>query len=166
MSEAKKRASKPRSVLRSIAAAWLVAGTLDILVAIVYYGVTVGVPATRILQGIASGILGVRAFHEGPASAALGLACHYTIALLWTLFFFVVYPRIGRVTERKWATAVLYGIFVSLVMNLAVVPLSNVPSRPFSLSHLVVATVILIFTIGLPLTIIVGRYYDGHLHAP
>lgn len=155
------RFERSRALLLAVVSAWLVVGTIDIGVAAIYYPLTAPVTVIGLLQGIASGVLGVRAFAGGVATAALGLVCHYTIALIWTVLFFALYPRIRAVAERRWASAVLYGVAVSLVMNLVVVPLSNVPSRPFSLSQLVVATVILIFTIGVPLSLLAGLYYDG-----
>jgi hypothetical protein len=159
MSDRTPRFWSREGALRAIATAWLVAGTADLVGAIAYYDLRAGVSATRILQGIASGILGARAFVGGSRAAALGLVCHYLIALIWTLFFYAIYARIGMFAWRRWVTAVVYAIFVSLVMNLAVVPLSNVPTRPFSLSALVEATIILIFTIGFPLTAVIGGFY-------
>ncbi|MDE3156031.1 MAG: hypothetical protein KGN76_13060 [Acidobacteriota bacterium] len=139
--------------------AWLVAGTLDILAAVIYYPLTAPVTPVRILQGIASGVIGMRAFSGGPATAVLGLACHYLIALIWTVFFFVVFPRLKVLARNLIVTGLGYGVFVGLVMNLVVVPLSHTPKGPFSLPHLIVAIVILLFTIGLPIAGIVGRYY-------
>jgi hypothetical protein len=48
--------------------AWLVAGTLDITATVTYYPLTAGVRAERILQGIASGPLGTRAFDGGAGT--------------------------------------------------------------------------------------------------
>lgn len=138
---------------------WLVAGTVDIVVAVVYYPLTAAVTPLGILQGIASGVLGPRAFTGGVATAALGLACHYLIALIWTGWFFLVYPRIPFLSRNRLLTAVLYGTFVSVVMRFVVLPLSRVAQRPFDLQFFVIATVILVFSIGLPLSVVAGRYY-------
>lgn len=152
------------SLARAVVRAWLLAGTLDIVVACVYYPITARVTVIGILQGIASGLLGARAFDGGLPTAALGLACHYFIALLWTAFFFWIYPRLRVLSASRVATAVLYGVFVSTVMRCVVLPLSNYASRPFHLGFFVIATVILVFTIGTPLTLIAGRYYARGLH--
>src|SRR5262249_36526809 len=53
--------------------AWLLAGTLDITTAVFYY-VGPSARAARLLQGIASGLLGALAFDGGAATALLGLA--------------------------------------------------------------------------------------------
>ena len=149
---------------RAIVRAWLLAGTLDIVIACVYYPLTARVTVVGILQGIASGVLGARAFDGGLATAAFGLACHYLIAFLWTTFFFLVYPRFRARSTSRVATAVLYGVFVSAAMRFVVLPLSNVASRPFDLRAFVIATVILVLSIGTPLTVVAGRYYAPHVH--
>lgn len=150
--------------VRAIVRAWLLAGTIDIVVACVYYPLTARVTVIGILQGIASGLLGASAFQGGRATAALGLACHYLIAFIWTVFFFLMYARFRVLSTSRIATAVLYGVFVSAVMRFVVLPLSNVASRPFDLRAFGIATVILIFSIGVPLTLVAGRYYGRALH--
>lgn len=147
-------------LLATILTAWLIAGTLDIGIAVTYYPLTGRGNPFTILQGIASGLLGPRAFLGGVGTAALGLACHYAIALIWTVVFFVVYPRVGVLWYSRTLTAVLYGVFVSLAMNLVVVPMSHVAHRPFDLRFFVIATVILIASIGFPLAIMGSRRLD------
>lgn len=146
-------------LIRAVIRAWLTAGTLDIGIASTWYPLTVGAHVIRIYQGIASGILGARAFDGGLATAALGLACHYLIALIWTTIYFVAYPRLPLLRRSRTASAVLYGCFVSAAMTFIVLPLSNVGPRPFHLQPFVIATVILIIAIGTPLAIIADRHY-------
>ncbi|MGH7670881.1 MAG: hypothetical protein ACRENQ_15450, partial [Gemmatimonadaceae bacterium] len=102
--------------------AWLIAGTIDIVIAGSYYPLTVGVTPIRILQGIASGLVGQRAFSGGLGTAGLGLICHFTIAFLWTGFFFLAYPYIGALARHRVLTAALYGVFVSVIMTFVVLP--------------------------------------------
>ncbi len=153
--------SDARRLTRALLVAWLAAGTLDIGVALTYYPLAAGADPIRILQGIASGLLGGRAFEGGIATAALGLLCHYGIALIWTLFFFLIYPRIRVLSRSRVLTAILYGTFVSAAMRFVVLPLSNVRPRPFALPAFAVDTVILWITIGAPLAIVAGRYHAG-----
>jgi hypothetical protein len=143
----------------SLVTAWLVAGTIDIGIAVTYYPLTARVTPLHILQGIASGLLGPGAFDGGYATAVLGLACHYSIALVWTLFFFGIYARLGLRAWNRLLIALLYGVFVSLVMNFAVVPLSRVAHRPFDLRFFLTATAMLVCSIGLPMSYLGGRYY-------
>lgn len=143
--------------LGTIGLAWLVAGTLDITAACTYYPLTAGISPVAILQGIASGWLGPAAFSGGLRTAALGLASHYLIALIWTVLFFVSARTFGWLTRHRVLAGLGYGVVVWLIMNLVVLPLSNVRHRPFQLWPSVVGAVILMLCIGLPIAAIVGR---------
>lgn len=143
--------------------AWFVAGTLDITTAILYYVGLSGARAERLLQGIASGLLGARAFDGGAATALLGLALHYLIALIWTLVFFVAFRALGALRRRLILIGIVYGLIVWLVMNLVVLPLSNVSRGPFQPRAAAIAAIILIFCIGLPMSLVIGRHLrDEH----
>jgi hypothetical protein len=141
-----------------IIAAWLLAGTLDITAAVLYYLGPSSTRAARMLRGIASGVLGARAFDGGAATALLGLALHYLIALIWTVVFVVAFRRLGALRRHLVLTGVAYGVIVWLVMNLVVLPLSNVSRAPFDLRAAVIAAIILILCIGLPISQVIGRY--------
>jgi len=141
-----------------VMAAWLLAGTLDITTAILYYVGPSGARAARLLQGIASGVLGARAFDGGAATALLGLALHYLIALIWTLVFFVVFRTLGALRRRLVLIGIAYGIIVWFIMNLVVLPLSRVSRGPFQPQAAATAATILILCIGLPISLVIGRH--------
>lgn len=147
-----------QGMARAILVAWLVAGTADIGVACTYYPLTAGAHPLRILQGIAAGLLGARAFDGGLATAALGLLCHYLIALIWTVIYFAIAVRVAFLARHRVLAGVGYGVFVSVVMTFVVLPSSRVAHRPFNASFFAVATVILICAIGLPLSFLAARY--------
>lgn len=71
-------------------AAGLVVGTLDIVYAIVFWAIKADVPARRILQSIAAGLLGPESFEGGASTAALGLLLHYFIATSMATAWYVV----------------------------------------------------------------------------
>ena len=76
------------NAVRAVLWAGLACGVLDITAALVVYGFF-GAKPVRLLQGIASGLLGPKAFDGGLATALLGLLCHFVIAfglLLSTLW--------------------------------------------------------------------------------
>jgi hypothetical protein len=146
--------------------AWLVAGTADIVVACTYYPLTVGVHVLPILQGIAAGVLGAGAFDGGVATALLGLGCHYLIALIWTMIFFAIYRREPLLSRHRIITAIAYGVLVSVVMTFVVLPLSRVAPRRFDPGFFAVATLILVCTIGAPLTWFASRRVSGCLPQP
>jgi hypothetical protein len=130
---------------------------MDISAAAIYYAGAAPTRMMRMLQGIASGVLGNSSFNGGLETAALGLILHYFIALIWTLIFFLVVPFSRRLLPNLFLTGMVYGVVVWTVMNLLVLPLSRVESGPFSLRGAVVGAVILMFCIGLPIAMIVGR---------
>jgi len=142
----------------AVAIAWLLAGTLDITTAILYYVGPSRARAARLLQGIASGLLGARAFDGGAATALLGLALHYLIALIWTLVFLVAFQTLRTLRRHLVLTGIAYGIIVWLVMNLVVLPLSNVSRGPFQPRAAAIAAIILVLCIGLPISLVIGRH--------
>lgn len=165
MNQAERRqaaASRFTNPIRSIASAWLLAATIDITVASIYYPFAYKMSLMQLYQGIASGVLGAKAFSYGIGSAALGLLCHYLIALIWTVIFFFIYPGIKILSRSKLIIGVLYGVFVSCMMSFAVLPLSNDPNghHPVRFLPFVIATIILMFSIGTPISMIIGNYYS------
>ena len=146
-----------RSDLKVVLFAWLVAGTLDVTAAVTYYPLVAGARAVRILQGIASGVLGPTAYDGGAATAALGLGLHYLIALIWTVVFLLAARRFKALTRYPVLVGLSYGVVVWAVMNLIVVPLSNARRAPFDPAQAAIAALILMLCIGLPIAVIVAR---------
>ena len=104
--------------------AGLVAGALDILYAIGYWAIARDVPAARILQSVASGLLGKSSFDGGTATAALGLALHFAMTLAMAAIYFVAARRMPALWQRPFAAGAAYGVLIYVVMNFVVVPLS------------------------------------------
>ncbi len=157
------RGVRPAGVARrttlTVLTAWLLAGTLDITTAILYYVGPSTARAARLLQGIASGLLGARAFDGGAPTALLGLALHYVIALIWTLVLLVAFRTLTALRRHILLTGIAFGIIVWFVMNLVVLPLSNVRHAPFQLRAAGIAAFILVICIGLPLSLVLGRLF-------
>jgi hypothetical protein len=150
-------AAPSRSLTATLAIAWLLAGTLDVSTAILYYTGFSLPSATRLLQGIASGVLGPRAYQGGASTALLGLALHYLIAFIWAVVLFVAFRAITALRRHLLVTGVAYGVVVWCVMNLVVLPLSNARRAPFQLGAAAIGAIILVFCIGLPLSLVIGR---------
>src|SRR5579859_4138350 len=102
------------------------AGLLDITYAVVYSGLH-GVPAQRILQSVASGLLGKASFDGGVGTAALGLVLHFLMMMLIAAVYYAASTRIRLLTRRAVPMGLLYGACVFLVMRLVVLPLSAYP---------------------------------------
>ncbi len=88
-----------------------------------------------------------------------GLLFHYLIAYAFTLFFFVVYPRLGLVEKNKVVVGLGFGLLIWIVMNLVVVPLSGTPKLPFRPAQAVSGALILMGFVGLPLALSAHRFY-------
>lgn len=145
---------------KTILLAWLTAGCLDLLAAITVYSLIMQrVTTTRLLQGIARGALGNSAYEGGISTALAGVGIHFIIAFCFTIFYFFVFPYISFLKKQRIISGLLYGIFVWCVMNLAVLPLLNIANIPTKWDSITRGAVILMFCIGLPISMIVSRYY-------
>lgn len=106
---------------------------------------------------VASGVFGKEAFTGGVLMSVCGLLFHFLIAFIFTTFFFFIYPRLKFLSFNVILTALLYGVFVWIIMNRIVLPLSNTPVIPFTWMGAAIAAGILTLCIGLPLAIIAKR---------
>ena len=148
---------KNQNFLRPVLWAGFVCGVMDITAAFVVYGYF-GAKPMPLLQGIASGLLGPRAFDGGFATALLGLLCHFVIALGAAAVFYMASRAFRFLTLHAATSGVLYGVAVYFFMNCIVVPLSAAAKRPFSLKMMIIGVVIHIFCVGLPIYLSVRRF--------
>ena len=123
-----------RVLLRGVCLAALVgglaAGALDILYAFTLYGLR-GVPPERILQSVASGLLGRAAYAGGLWTASLGAVLHGAIAIVMAATYAVASLRFPVLREQALACGAAYGLVLFFAMNYVVVPLSlAVPRGP------------------------------------
>lgn len=107
-----------------VLAGGLVAGTLDITYACVFWAIRRGTPPLRIFQSVAKGVLGPPTFEGGAATAALGLFLHYFIAVTMSVAFYLVARRWTTLVERPVLFGAAYGLVLYAVMTYIVVPLS------------------------------------------
>lgn len=109
--------------------AGLLAGLLDGLDAVVYIGMMSGIPVIRVFQFIASGLIGVRAFHGGSPAAALGVVLHFTIAIGAAATFYLLSRKLPFLLRRPLVCGPIYGLGVFVFMHYLVVPLSDAPAE-------------------------------------
>ncbi|MFL6656731.1 MAG: hypothetical protein ACJ8GW_01565 [Massilia sp.] len=110
------------------------AGLGDICFAISFAAYN-GMTAERLLQVVASGLLGKAAFEGGLPTAVVGLVCHFALSLMWMGLFLVAARRWPALVAWPWLAALGYGLLVFLTMRLVVLPLSAFP-RPVSFAPL------------------------------
>jgi hypothetical protein len=151
--------SSLKSYLKAIMVAGLVAGTLDGLAAALLYVIRTGKDPLNVFRFIASGVFGIEAFTGGVPMALWGIFFHFVIATGWALLFFSVYTRLALLGKNKFISGVGYGVFVWLMMNLVVVPLSKVQTLPMTLNGVLTGMVVLMLCIGLPIAFLAGRFF-------
>jgi hypothetical protein len=149
---------KDPNVVRALLWAGLTCGVLDITAAFVVYGFLLGAKPVPLLQGIASGLLGPKAFAGGAATALLGLLCHFLIAFAAAAVYLAASRAISFLIQHAVISGVLYGVAVYFFMNRIVLPLSAAAHRPFSLKLMIAGAIIHIFCVGLPIALAVRRF--------
>ena len=77
--------------------------------------------------------------------------------MIWTLVLFAAFKIVTLFRRHLVLTGIAYGVVVWLAMNLIVVPLSRVRYAPIRLGSSIAGAVILVFCIGLPISLVVGR---------
>ena len=135
------------------------AGILDILAAFAMTWPRVA-PA-RVLQSIASGLIGPAAYQGGPWTAALGLALHFLIALTAAAVFVVASLRLRWLVARPVTAGLLYGVVVYLFMNAVVLPLSQIAARWPSWPTIVLLLLVHMVCVGLPIALVARKTQEG-----
>jgi hypothetical protein len=119
---------------------------------------------TRLWQGVASTLLGPRAFDGGTTTTLIGLVMHLTVAFAWSAVFLMIFdrsPPIRRVVATRYGAlkvAAVYGPLIWMVMSLIVIPL--LVHRPPSLTYRWFIQMLgHIPFVGLPIVWSIGRGY-------
>ena len=148
----------------AILKAWLIAGTLDIMSAFIYYYIKTGKDPVNVLSGVAGVVLGkglsmkLVPEHENVMQVC-GLLFHYMIALAWTLIFFYMFPILKLQNKNKVITGLVYGVYIWVVMNLVMIPLYTMNWPVFHVHSVITNILILMVMVGLPISMIINKYY-------
>lgn len=147
----------PRSILRPILVATLVAGTLDILSAFAFAGMA-GVGPVAVLRYVASGPFGEQATAT-PGWAAIGLIVHFAIMACMATAYMLVAPRIPSLLRHPIVAGLLYGLLLWGIMYWIVKPLrwpgAPLPHRLWPIANQLFSHCVLA---GLPIALIARRY--------
>jgi hypothetical protein len=134
------------------------AATFDLIYAFVMSAPR-GVMPVRVLQSVASGLLGSGAFEGGLPAAAVGFIAHYAIVFVAAALYVAASRRLPVLRDRAVGCGLVFGVGVYLFMNFVVVPLSAVPFEfshaPTQLAQGFVSHAVLV---GLPIALAVRRY--------
>ena len=133
----------------------LTAGILDIGDALIFFGAR-GVHPIRLLQSIAAGLMGPRAFQGGWATALAGLGLHFLIAFCAAAVFCAA-SRASILCRHPVPSGLLYGALIYLVMNFVVLPLAGLGWPKPSVPVLLNGVLAVMFLVGLPIAVITCR---------
>jgi hypothetical protein len=130
---------------------------LDIGYVLVVYGIWKDANSVKILQGgIAAALIGPKAALDGGfATAALGLAMHFAVALSVTAVFYALSRKLRIMIEQPWIAGPIFGAAVWLVMQLVVLPLTALPPKSFPPPQWWVVFVAHLVCVGLPIALVV-----------
>ena len=143
-------------MLKPIVIATAVAGTLDILFAMILT-LIFGREIPNMLRYVASGPF-PGATDMGAAGAMLGLLVHFGLMAIMAAVFVIAARRFPALTARPILSGVIYGLATYVVMNWIVVPLrfsTPLPPKPLSIATQLFAHVVLV---GIPFALIAARY--------
>jgi hypothetical protein len=156
--DARRPARSRRWSWLAVLVAALVAAVADAAFAFAAYVLIAGrFNFETLLQYIASGLLGDRAFAiggAGIATAALGFAMHATLSVAFAVFYaLVISPRVHTLTTACIA-GVTYGAGIWVFMNAVVLPLGRSAREPFLSNYYLAFGVDHALLVGLPIALI------------
>jgi hypothetical protein len=149
----------PNALLRPIVLATLVAGTLDILAAVLLSLIFGRGPMTM-LRGVASGPF-PPATEWGAPGSVLGLAVHFTLMAIMVTIYMVAADRRPALRAKPLQWGVIYGLITYVAMNLIVVPLRFAGAFPPSLRGVLTQLFCHIVLVGIPIAYIAARHLRG-----
>ena len=144
-------------MLKPIAIATAVSGTLDILFAMiltVFFGREIG----NMLRYVGSGPF-PQAAEMGASGAILGLLVHFALMAIMAAVYVLAARRIPALVQKPIQWGVLYGLATYVVMNWLVVPArfdTPLPPSPLSMATQLFAHIVLV---GIPIALITARYF-------
>jgi uncharacterized membrane protein YagU involved in acid resistance len=150
-----------RDAAKPILLAGLVAGILDLIAACVSAWLRSRMTPISVAQFIASGAVGREAaFSGGTKTVLLGVAFHFLNATTAAAVFYFASRKLRFLIDWPISMGLLYGLLVYLFMNFVVLPASKItPARVAPpLSGRIIAALIIMFFVGLPISLIVRRY--------
>jgi len=132
-----------------------IAGVLDGLDAVTFYGLAYAVSPPHLFQSIASGLVGPGAFQGGWFTVVLGVALHFSIAIGASAVYYAASLLIPRLFRKPWICGPWFGIGLFFFMQHIVLPLSEVAPRTHSMPPVEVLDQLFshAFFVGLPIAL-------------
>src|SRR5215212_3032958 len=148
-------------MLKPIAVATAISGTLDILFAMILT-LWFGREIPTMLRGVASGPF-PGAADMGTGGAILGLVVHFTLMAIMAAAYmlFASSSRRPHLFDMPIRAGIAYGVITYFAMNWVVVPLrfhTPLPPKPLSIATQLFAHIVLV---GIPMAYVAKRYLNA-----
>jgi hypothetical protein len=148
-----------RSLVRPILTATLIAGTLDIVAAVMMTLLN-GRDTMAMLRSVASGPF-PGASGWATAGSLLGLAVHFALMAIMATIFVLAAARIRALWQNPWLWGFLYGVGTYGVMNLVVVPMRFGIPLPSTFQAIGPQLAFHIFLVGIPIALVAAKHFRG-----
>ncbi|MGH1338000.1 MAG: DUF1440 domain-containing protein [Aureispira sp.] len=152
--------TKSSSPIKNILWAGLIAGTLDAIAGVIVYYIYFGFNPFQVLQFIASGVYGPEAIDSGIPMMLAGTFFHYLIAFVVAVIYFIAFPKIKLLRTNVVVMGLIFGAAIWGVMNLLILPSSNIPKAPFDAGLAVIGIIWHMVLVGLPIALITANYFS------
>lgn len=149
-----------KSLLINIVASGIVAGSLDIAFATMFWAIKADISPIRIFQTIASGALGAESYEGGVQTALLGLVLHFTIAVIMAAAYFLLAVRLETLWRRPFIIGSAYGLVLYGFMNFIVLPLSAASSGSNNPTWIWMSVIVHMFFVGIPIALFAKRTFN------
>lgn len=141
--------------------AGLISGLLDGIAACTVFYLKQGFSPAEVMKFIATGVYGAKAFTGGPAMVVVGISLHFFIAFVISWVYFAVFPNFRVLNSKPVLSGFVFGALVWIVMNVIVIPLTQVPPAPFEAKAVMVSLVWHMILVGLPISIITKKAFNN-----
>ena len=138
-------------------------GALDFAAASIIYPLAYpGLSVMRIWQSVAEGVIGEASYEGGAATAALGVALHFFIALCAGMVLALVMSR-AELLRRLWPlSGAVYGVSMYFFMQKVVLPLSLIGLKHPDMKSLAIGLGIHVFIFGIGSAFVAGKALKGN----
>lgn len=154
-----------KSSVKTIFLAGIIAGFLDGIAAVVIPG---KMNFSGVFKFVASGVFGKDAFTGSGEMIFYGIIIHFTIAIAFSFIYYFSFFKLKFFQRNKFIGGLIYGIFVWGIMNLIILPFTNIPQRPFNWAGAIQGLLILMVCIGLPISLFINTIKNSYreVHYP
>jgi hypothetical protein len=118
----------------------------------------------KVLQSIASGMLGKKAYAGGLYTAILGVVLHCSFSVALALLYILLTTLSPTRQTFTWIKAFIFGTLAFMVMTFGIMPSSAIGGRPpISVPFVAFSLAVHIMSFALPISLIADRLISDQL---